>query len=143
VISPVFHNQDVPALAESVTEAPAQNVTGPAALMVASGNAKTETGTMIEFVEQPLSFVTVTDLFEVLLTEIVCVVSPVFHNQKFPAAAVRLTEPPEQKPVGPLAVIVFDGAEFTVTKTLEEEAEQPFASVTVTVLLEAVFTVIN
>lgn len=133
----------MPLLAESVTEPPAQNVIELAALIVATGKAKTVTGTTTEFVEHPLALVTVTDLFDVLLTATVCVVSPVFHNQDMPAAAVRLTDPPEQKPVGPPAVILFDGAVFTLINTLDDEAEQPFASVTVTVLLVVVFTVIN
>ena len=141
MVSPELHNQEVPALAESVTVPPAQNVMGPPAIMLATGKAKTVTGTIIEFVEQPLALVTVTDRFPLLFTEIDCVVSPVFHNQVLPVAAVRFTELPAQKPVGPLAEILLEGDAFTVIKTLEDEAEHPLASVTVTDLLIPVLTV--
>ena len=59
-------------------------------------------------------------------------VSPVFHSQFLPALAVSVTDPPEQKVVGPLAEIVTNGSGFTRTGTKEETAEHPFISNTVT-----------
>jgi hypothetical protein len=41
-----------------------------------------------------------------LLTEIACVVSPVFHKYELPLVAVNITEPPAQKVVAPPAEIV-------------------------------------
>ena len=43
VVAPLLHNQDDPADAVSVTEPPLQNVTGPPAVIVAVGDAFTDT----------------------------------------------------------------------------------------------------
>ncbi len=50
-----------------------------------------------------------------------------------PAGALRVTLPPAQKVVGPDGVIVASGGSLTVTVAgVEEVAEHPFASTTVT-----------
>ena len=49
-----------------------------------------------------------------------------------PLDAVRTTEPPAQNVVGPPALIVAVGSALTVTLVAAEIAEQPLASVTVT-----------
>ena len=57
---------------------------------------------------------------------------------------VSVTEPPEQKVVGPPAVIVgVAGLEFTVTTVAADVAEQPEPFVTVTVYDPEVLTVID
>ncbi|MES2371857.1 MAG: hypothetical protein V4557_04705, partial [Bacteroidota bacterium] len=143
VVSPVFHNQELPVFAVRFTEPPAQNVVALPAVIVADGKAFAVTIVADEVAEQPLPSVTVTVLLDEVFTVIDCVVSPVFHNQELPVLAVRFTEPPAQKVVAPPAVIVADGKAFTVTIVADEVAEQPLPSVTVTVLLNEVFTVID
>ncbi len=143
VVSPVFHNQEFPALAVRFTDPPAQKVVVLPAIMVGVGNGLTTTVVADEVAEQPLPFVIVTILFDEVFAVIDWVVSPVFHNQELPAPAVRVTDPPAQKVVGPPAVIVADGNAFTVTVVADDMAEQPLPSVTVTLLLDEVFTVID
>ena len=74
----------------------------------------------------------VTEYEPLWLTEIDCVVAP--FDQVFPVALeeVKVTEPPEQNVVAPLAFIVgVLGAVFTVTVVGLEEAEHdPFDTVT-------------
>src|SRR5207244_13215510 len=53
------------------------------------------------------------------------------------------TEPPAQKVVGPLAVIVGVGSGFTVTVVAAEVAVQPFASVTLTLYEPELDTLID
>src|SRR2546423_887346 len=60
-----------------------------------------------------------------------------------PAGAVRVTLPPVQKVVGPVGVMVGDGAEVTLTFVAAEAALQPFGSVTLTVKLPAPVTSID
>jgi hypothetical protein len=49
------------------------------------------------------------------------------------AGAVKVTDPPWQKTVEPLAEMVAAGSEYTVTVTGEDTAEEPPEAVTVTV----------
>ena len=66
------------------------------------------------------------------MTVIDGVVAPLDHAYEAPEDAVRVTEPPAQNVVGPEAVIEAVGSGLTVTAVAAEVAEQPFASVTVT-----------
>lgn len=72
----------------------------------------------------------------------VCVVKPLLHNHAVPLPAVKLTDPPEQNVVAPLAVIVAVGKAFTVTVVEEDVAEHPLALVTVTLYVPLVETAI-
>jgi hypothetical protein len=56
---------------------------------------------------------------------------------------VRVTEPPGQSDVEPLGVIVAAGSALTVTAVAAEVAEQPFASVTVTLYEPEALTAID
>lgn len=60
-------------------------------------------------------------------------VAEVDQTYETPGDAVSVTFPPWQKVVAPEGVIVAAGGEFTVTVMGAEVAEQPFASLTVTV----------
>jgi hypothetical protein len=60
VVAPVFHNQDVPALAVRFTELPVQNVVADPAVMFAAGKAVAVTMVGVDVAEQPLLLVTVT-----------------------------------------------------------------------------------
>jgi hypothetical protein len=60
VVAPFDQRYDVPALAVSVTDPPAQNVVGPPTVIVATGFAFTVTVVAALVAEQPLVFVTVT-----------------------------------------------------------------------------------
>ena len=66
-------------------------------------------------------------------TDIDCVVAPLDQAYDAAVEAVRVTEPPAQNVVGPEAVIDAVGRGLTVTVVAAEVAEQPFASVMVTV----------
>lgn len=74
-----------------------------------------------------------------------CVIAAVDHE--FPVACedVRITDPPVQNEVGPLAVITgAAGMEFTVMVTGAEAGEtHPFASVWVTVYVPLLLIVIE
>ena len=61
-----------------------------------------------------------------------CVVSPVDHTLSVADDEVKTTDPPEQKVVAPLAVIVgTEGSVFTVIPIGEETAEhKPLSTVT-------------
>ena len=59
-------------------------------------------------------------------------VAPFDHKYDAPALAVSVTEPPSQKVVGPLALIVAVGFAFTVTVVADDVGAQPLALVTVT-----------
>ena len=66
-----------------------------------------------------------------MVTTIDCVVAVVDQTYPAPPDAVSVTLSPEQKVVGPLAVIAGAGKAFTVT-IFVAVAEQPLASVTAT-----------
>ena len=116
---------------------------GPLAVMVAVGNGFTITSVADDVAEQPLPSVTVAVLFPPVFTLIVCVVAPVLHNHELPLPAVKFTEPPVQKAVAPSALMVAAGSAFTVTTLTAEVFEHPLPSNTVTVLLPALFAVID
>lgn len=144
VVAPV--DQVFPVADEDVkvTELPEQNVVGPLAVMVGvAGSGLTVTVVAAETEEHdPLETVTVYEPLAVTVMD--CVVAPV--DQVFPVEAedVRVTEPPAQKEVGPLAVIVgIAGVGLTVTVVEADVAEQPFASVNVTVYEPLEVTVID
>ena len=60
VVAPVLHNHDVPADAVKVTDPPVQNVVGPPAVIVATGNAFIVTTNAGDVNEQLLLLVIVT-----------------------------------------------------------------------------------
>ncbi len=60
-----------------------------------------------------------------------------------PAGAVRVTLPPWQNVVGPLALMVAEGAGSTVTLVAAEVALQPLPFVTVTLYAPLFETVID
>lgn len=104
-----------------------------AAVMVTTGLGLTVVDTEAELAEHPLAFVTVTEKFPLVFTLIDWVVTPLLHNQEDPAEAVSVTDPFEQKLVGPFAVIVAVGVGFTVTVVGAELPVHPPACVTTTV----------
>ena len=70
-----------------------------------------------------------------------CVVSPVGdHKNESTGAAVKMTESPAQKLVGPLAVMIAVGTELTVTVSGADAPPQPVVSV-VTKYVPAAVTV--
>ncbi|MNU79314.1 hypothetical protein D3C71_689280 [compost metagenome] len=128
-------DQVFPVVADDVktTEPPAQNVVGPPAVIVGTaGSGFTVTVVATDVAEQT-PFETVTVYVPLAVTVIIWVVAP--FDQVFPVAEdeVRITEPPVQKVVGPLAVIVgVVGSGFTVTVVATDVEEQgPFETVTV------------
>ena len=86
-----------------------------------------------EVAEHPAALVTVTELPDVVLTVMACVVAPLLHNQVLPAEAVNTTLLPWQNVVVPPAVIFAAGIGFTVTVVAGEVLTQPPACVTCTV----------
>ena len=120
-------DQRFPLAAEDVntTLPPAQNVVAPPAVIVGvAGKALTVTVVPADCPEVQLPLTTATVYVPLSDTVIEGVVAP--FDQMFPVAAdeVRITLPPVQKVVGPLAVIVgVVGNAFTVTKTPAEVAE--------------------
>ena len=60
MVAPVFHNQELPALAERLTDPPVQKVVAEPAVMVAIGKPFIVTVVIVEVDEQPFSLVTVT-----------------------------------------------------------------------------------
>jgi len=141
VVAPLLHSQLAPADAVRSTEPPAQNVVAPLGVIVATGNGLTVTLIGADVAEHPKPFVTVTVKTPVALTVMVWVVEPLLHSQLAPADAVRSTEPPAQKIVGPPGVIVATGNGLTVTLVEFDVAEQPKPFVTVTVKTPVVLTV--
>jgi hypothetical protein len=143
VVAPVDHVFPEAALEVKVTFPPEQNVVGPLAEIVGVfGVGFTVTVVPAEVEEQPLT-VFVTVYVPEVETVIECVVAPVDHV--FPEAAleVKVTLPPEQKVVGPLAEIVgVLGVGFTVTVVPAEVEEQPLV-VFVTEYVPEVDTVID
>lgn len=117
------------------TEPPAQKVVEPLAEMEGvDGFAFTVTTVAADVAEHPEPFVTVTVYEPAVLTVIDCVVAPVDHALPVADDEVSVTEPPEQKVVGPPAEMVgVDGLGFIVTTVGAEVAEQPLPFVYVTV----------
>jgi hypothetical protein len=79
------------------------------------GDAEMLTVGFVEFAKQPFAFVTLTEFAPVAVTVMACVVAPLLHNHELPADAVSTTLFPSQKVVGPPAVMLAAGNEFTVT----------------------------
>src|SRR5476649_587342 len=96
------------------------------------GRGLTVTTNAAEVAEQPLASVTLTENEPATVTAIDCVVAPV--DQRLPVAEddVSVIVAPVQNELGPLMVGV-GGSGLTVTAKAAEVAEQPLASVTLTV----------
>ena len=60
MVAPVFHNQELPALAERLTDPPVQKVVAEPAVMIDTGKLFIVTVLIVEVNEQPFSLVTVT-----------------------------------------------------------------------------------
>jgi len=137
VVAPVDQRYEAPELDVSVTLPPAQNVSGPPAVIVGvAGKLFTVTVVGVEEADvQPAAFVTCTEYDPVALTVMLEVVAPVDQRYEVPALEVSVTLPPVQKVNGPPAVIVgVAGIVLTVTVVAAESAEvQPAAFVTCTV----------
>lgn len=117
----------------NTTDPPEQKVVGPPAVIAgAAGSGFTVTAEEAEGEVQPLAE-TVNVYVPLAVTVMDCVTAPV--DQVLPVAEddVKVTEPPEQKVVGPLAVIVgVAGTGVTVTTVAAEVEEQdPLKTVTV------------
>jgi hypothetical protein len=56
---------------------------------------------------------------------------------------VRVTDPPEQKVVAPLALMVAVGSGFTVTVVFPDMLEHPLALVTLTLYVPEALTVMS
>ena len=129
VVAPV--DQVFPVEAEDVktTEPPAQKEVGPPAVIVGiAGVGLTVTAVEADVAEQPFASINVTVYEPLEVTVIDCEVAP--FDQVFPVAAedVNTTDPPEQKVVGPPAVIVgTTGSGFTVTVEEAEAEVHPLA----------------
>jgi hypothetical protein len=134
VVSPVDQRFPLADEEVSVTVLPAQT-SEPAALIVGvGGSGLTVTTNGAELAEPPSALVTVTVYVPAAETMIDCVVAPV--DQTLPVAAedVSVIVLPAQNELGPLIVGVGGtGAAVAVTTNGAEVAEQPLASVTVTV----------
>jgi hypothetical protein len=130
VVSPVFQRYVAAPEAVSVEEPPAQNEVGPVITTTGLGNTVMVCGVQISV--HPLESVTVTLYVPGVLTTIDTVVSPVVHKY-LPGVpvAVRMTESPSQKEIGPLTIITTTGLGCTVTCLLQLLV-QPEAYVTVT-----------
>ena len=91
----------------------------------------------MEVAEQPLALVTTTEYDPEVLTVMLWVVKlPGVHKYEFPELAVRTTDPPLQKVVGPMAKMIGTGFGTTVIVWLTV-VETPF-NVTVQVYVVVV-----
>ena len=141
VVAPV--DQMLPAAADdvSVMVVPGQNEAGPLMVgMAAAGLAVTAKAA--EVAEQPPALVAVTEYEPAAETVIDCVVAPVDQMLPVTDDEVRVMVVPWQKEEGPLIVGVA-AAGLAATANAAEVAEQPPASVTVTLYEPAVETVID
>lgn len=134
VVAPLLHRYEAAAELVKVTLPPAQKVVGPLAVIVGTaGRGCTVTDVLAEVRLQPLALVTVTEKTPDVETVILCVVAPLLQRYDGAAELVKVTLPPTQKVVGPLAVMVgTPGSGFLTTLVAAEVREHPFASVTVT-----------
>jgi hypothetical protein len=109
----------------NVTLPPEQKVVGPPAVIVGADGTGFTVTTVPADVAVQVPLLTVTEYVPDADTVIDCVVAP--FDQVLPVAAedVKVTLPPAQKVVGPLAVMVgVDGIGETVTVWLPEFAEE-------------------
>ena len=147
VVSPVDHKLPVAEEEVKVTEPPSQNVVGPPAVITGTtGFGFTVTFVVeAEGVEQPNPFATSTEYAPEVVTVIDCVVSPVDHKYELAVLEVNVTEPPSQKVIGPLAVIVGAvGFGFTVMLVVALTGlSHPLASVISTLYEPVVVTVMD
>ena len=130
VISPV--DQTLPVAADEVrtTEPPAQKVVVELAVIVGvAGTGLTVTEVEAETPEAQPEAMTSTEKLPEVVTVIDCVVSPVGQMLSVADEEVSTTDPPSQKVVGPLVVIVgTTGTGLTVTVVGAELADvHPFA----------------
>ena len=141
VVAPVDQTFPVADEEVNVMLAPGQKPEGPVITGVA-GTGFAVTMNAADVAEQPLMSVTVTEYEPAAETVIDGVVAPV--DQRFPVAAddVRVAEVPAQNEAGPLTVGVGT-AVLVATILAADVAEQPAASVTVTVNEPAADTVID
>jgi hypothetical protein len=109
--------------------------------MLALGLAFTATVVADEVALHPPAPVTVTINEPELFTVMDCVVAPLFQRYELPALAVNTTEPPVQKLVTPLGVIVATGTGFTEIVVGVDVALHPAPFVTWTEYVPAAFTV--
>jgi hypothetical protein len=145
VVAPVLQAYEVPPLAVSVAEAPAQMM--PSLFVVPELSVSVIVGVgsgftvmvLVEVAEQPLALVAVTVYVPAVDTVMAAVVAPVLQAYEVPPLAVRVAEAPAQimpslLVVPELSVSVIDGvgSGFTVM-ILVLVAEQPLALVAVTV----------
>src|SRR3989338_3846093 len=122
VVSPVDQKLSIDDDEVKITEPPSQNVVGPLAEMVGvAGVGFTVTVSLIEFPEEQPFSITSTVKFPEVVTVMNCVVSPVDHKLSVADDEVKTTDPPEQKVVTPLAVIV--GTEGNAFTEYEPEAK--------------------
>ena len=133
VVSPVDQRLSVADDEVSTTEPPAQKVV--AELAVIAGVAGTAFIVIVVLAETPEAqpeAMTSTEKLPEVVTVIDCVVSPVDQMLSVAEEEVSTTDPPSQKVVGPLAVIVGTaGTGLTVTgMTFEAMEEHPFVDTT-------------
>jgi hypothetical protein len=102
----------------------------------AVGFAFTTTLTEADVAVQPIPLVTFTIYAPATLTVIDCVVAPLLHKYELLGSAVKVTEPPSQIVVFPL-IATFVTTRSVSGNTTDEEAVQPFASVTKQVYVPA------
>ena len=102
-------------------------------VIVSAGTGFDVTANAAELAEQPLASVTVTVYEPAAVTVIVCVVAPV--DQRFPVIEddVSVTVLPVQTSEFPAVMVGLATAGFAVTVKGADVAEQPPASVTLTV----------
>ena len=145
VVAPV--DQVFPVAEDDVktTDPPEQKVVGPPAVMVgAVGIEFTVTVVPADDEDVQPDAVAVTVYVPAVETVIEGVVAPVDQVLLDPADDVRPTDPPEQKVVGPPAVIVgVEGIGLTVIVVPDEADDVQPETVAVTVYVPAVLTVID
>lgn len=132
VVAPFDHVLPDAALDVNVTEPPSQNVVGPVADIVgALGMVLTVTVVAAEGADVHPFTVCVTVKLPAVETVIDCVVAPFDHKLPVAALEVRVTLPPVQKVVGPLAEIVGAAGSGRISTYWEAEAGEvhPFAVV--------------
>ncbi len=132
MVAPVDHVLPVTLDEVNVTEPPEQKAVGPLAVIVGViGNGLTVTDVGFDD-ELQFPLETTTEYEPAVETIIDCVVAPVDHVLPVTLDEVNVTEPPEQKAVGPLAEIVgVIGNGLTVTVVgLDDEVQFPLETTT-------------
>jgi hypothetical protein len=132
VVSPVDQRYDAPALEVNVTLPPSQKFVAPDVAIVGVAGAGLTTTFVAALVPEQPPPVIVTVKLPLVVTTIDWVVAPLDHRYEDADVAVSVTLLPSQNVVGPEALMVGVAAALTLTDTGALAAEQPFASVTVT-----------